>query len=108
MQLYFAAYQDAIHVTIPRGLQQMLPGKADLVLKPSASPQALNVGGYIDHLLPHCINHIIVGNLGEYEILLIACDDGDVLAYYTHVIAVEIRRSESIEVDRMHLSAIQP
>jgi hypothetical protein len=37
--------------------------------------------------LPHQINHIIVGNLGNMEIVLFAYDDGDVAAYYTHAIA---------------------
>lgn len=27
---------------------------------------------------------MIVGNLGLQEILLLACDDGDVLAFYVH------------------------
>jgi hypothetical protein len=42
------------------------------------------VGGFIDESFPHSVNHIKIGNLGDFEILLIACDDGDVIAYYTH------------------------
>ena len=37
--------------------------------------------GYIDRRKPHAANHIRVGNLGLKEILLIACDDGDVIGY---------------------------
>jgi hypothetical protein len=47
----------------------------------------MRVGGYIDIARPHCINNIMVGNLGTHEILLMCCDDGDVLAYYTRTIS---------------------
>jgi hypothetical protein len=30
---------------------------------------------------------MIIGNLGTHEVLLMGCDDGDVLGYYTHPIA---------------------
>lgn len=33
---------------------------------------------------------MIVGNLGNLEILLLACDDGDIIAYYTHNIQAAI------------------
>jgi len=49
------------------------------------------VGGHIRKDLPHCVNNITVGNLGQFEILLIACDDGDVLAFYTHQLRNEIK-----------------
>jgi hypothetical protein len=39
----------------------------------------------------HNVNHIIVGNLGVLEIVLMACDDGDVIAYYTHTIQAAIK-----------------
>ena len=42
------------------------------------------MGGFIDQTFPHSVNHIKLGNLGDFEILLMACDDGDVIAYYTH------------------------
>lgn len=37
--------------------------------------------GYINPSNPHAINHLIVGDLGNDEILLLACDDGDVIAF---------------------------
>ena len=40
------------------------------------------VGGYINPNLPHCVNHLKVGNLGNQEIIVAVCDDGDVLVYY--------------------------
>lgn len=41
--------------------------------------------------LPHGINNIKVGDLGNLEILLVACDDGDVIAFYTHLIDYEVQ-----------------
>lgn len=37
--------------------------------------------GYINPSHPHAINHLIVGDLGNDEVLLLACDDGDVIAF---------------------------
>lgn len=96
--MYFAAYQDQVHVTIPRGLKQILPGAADLILNLPVSERAVRVGGYIDDTKPHCVNHMIVGNLGEHEILLMGCDDGDVLAYYTDTIVTMLEVSSSGDV----------
>ncbi len=47
---------------------------------------AAECGGALDHRFPHQINHIIVGDLGDLEIVLFGYDDGDVAAYYTHAI----------------------
>lgn len=88
--LYFAAYQSRVHVTIPRDLKQILPGNADLVLELPVSESAILVGGYIDDTRPHCVNHLIIGNLGTHEVVLMSCDDGDILAYYTHIIATKL------------------
>ncbi|KAE9381566.1 hypothetical protein N431DRAFT_539185 [Stipitochalara longipes BDJ] len=92
--LYFAASTDKIHITVPRDLRQTLPGIPDLELELPRTTAGIKLGGYIDETIPHCINHIKVGNLGSLEVLLIACDDGDVLAYYTHIFPEEIRRQD--------------
>ena len=42
--------------------------------------------GYIAPSEPNAANHVIVGNLGEEEILLIACDNGNVVGYRTELI----------------------
>jgi hypothetical protein len=91
IQLYFAASTDKIHITAPRGLRQTIPGIPDLILDIPRTAAAIKLGGYIDESIPHCVNHIKIGNLGNLEVLLIACDDGDVIAYYTHVLPEEIR-----------------
>lgn len=91
MQLYFAAYQDRIYVYQPRRAgPQILPAPS-LILHPRQSKMAQEIGGALDHRFPHQINHIIVGNLGDLEIVLFAYDDGDAAAYYTHSIVRCIR-----------------
>jgi len=64
------------------------------VVKLPRTPAGTSLGGYIDESIPHCVNHIKVGNLGFLEVLLIACDDGDVLAYYTHTLLEELKRQD--------------
>jgi hypothetical protein len=85
---------------MPHGLKQILPGTPNLILTLPISREAINVGGYIDPSRPHCVNNMLVGNLGTHEILLMACDDGDIIAYYTHAIIAGITsetRTESIK-----------
>lgn len=85
-QLYFAAYEHKIHVTTPRDLKQTIPGTPDLILETPVSYDARQIGGFIDPSRPHCVNNMVVGDLGSQEILLLACDDGDIIAYYVHSI----------------------
>lgn len=47
---------------------------------PATNP---HLSGYISVGDPHFVNNILVGDLGEEEILLCACDDGDVIVYWT-------------------------
>jgi hypothetical protein len=92
-------------VTIPRGLKQTLSGKPDLILDLPRSPEAVRVGGFIEPARPHCVNHLITGNLGTYEIILLACDDGDVIAYYVHTIAALIK---SRGLSRLETAVVKP
>lgn len=39
--------------------------------------------GYIDRGRPHAVNALLIDKLGTQEVLACACDDGDVLVYYT-------------------------
>lgn len=82
--LYFAAYKNQIHVSRPRScISHRLPPTPDLVLEPPASMMSFQVGGTLDESFPHQANHLMVGDFGEEEILLLAYDDGDVIAYYS-------------------------
>ena len=86
--LLFAVYDfDIVYVYKPQG-QSACIGKPLLKLKAPTSGPGLT--GYNDPRHPHGINHLIAGLLGTKEIILFACDDGDVLAYYTDQIASEI------------------
>lgn len=94
--LYFVAYKGWIHVYVPsRGTQHLL-GEPVAVLDPdlSSTPMSKFTTGHVNRGCPHCVNHIKVGDLGDKEILLIARDNGDVVAWYTELIArqVEERR----------------
>ncbi|KAK4202450.1 CRT10-domain-containing protein [Triangularia verruculosa] len=83
--LYFAAYQDKIHVYQPQRAPRILPPPC-LVLHPGPTMLARLYPGELDRRFSHQINNMIVGNLGNLEIVLFAFDDGDVGAYYTHTL----------------------
>ncbi|KAI0013405.1 hypothetical protein F4779DRAFT_393224 [Xylariaceae sp. FL0662B] len=93
---YIVAYGDKIYVSRPRScITHVLPVEPDLILRPRASIMSLAVGGYLDESFPHQVNHLIVGDLGLEEILLLAYDDGDVIGYYTGQIEDELLRREN-------------
>ncbi|KAI1435351.1 hypothetical protein GGR50DRAFT_703148 [Xylaria sp. CBS 124048] len=82
--MYVAGYREKIHISRVRScLTNSLPPRPDLIVQPPETPESSNVGGYLDTRFPHQINHMIIGNLGEAEVLLLSFDDGDVVAYYT-------------------------
>ncbi|OAP61324.1 hypothetical protein AYL99_03525 [Fonsecaea erecta] len=88
--LYFVATRDTIAVYRPDFPFQKLHRLPALVIVPAlANPDA---AGYIDDRSPHAINHLIVGDLGKEEILLLATDSGNVSAYYTKSIEEAIRK----------------
>ncbi|KAJ2985464.1 hypothetical protein NUW58_g5515 [Xylaria curta] len=82
--IYAAAYGDVIHISRVRScVDHTLLKHPDLVLRIPRSDEAAIVGGHMDHANGHDMNHLVMGDLGDEEILLVACDDGDVLAYYS-------------------------
>ena len=74
--LFFIAYNDEIHVFRPQFPHQTISSKPELVLKLPVSRPGLR--GCIDPTRPHAVNHLIIGDMGIEEILVAACDDGDV------------------------------
>ncbi|KAI1374139.1 hypothetical protein F4677DRAFT_447783 [Hypoxylon crocopeplum] len=93
--IYMVAYTNRVYVCRPRScITNAVPGQPDLVLRPRPSAMSYRVGGYMDENFPHQINHVVVGNLGDEEILLLAYDDGDVIAYYTRHLENELSRRE--------------
>ncbi|KAI0535958.1 hypothetical protein GGR58DRAFT_477206 [Xylaria digitata] len=94
--MYIVAYKTSIHVSRVRScVDHALPARPDLAFKPPTSRQALRVGGYIDSERPHQVNHLIISDLGDEEIILLAYDDGDALGYYTSQIDNALLRLES-------------
>ena len=70
----------------PNKAPKILPDPS-VILTPRKSRAARKAGAAIDSSFPHQMNSIMVGNLGDLEIVCFAFDDGDVGAYYTHTIA---------------------
>lgn len=69
-------------------------------LAPKPSNVASRVGGYLEPLLPHAINHMITGFLGDEELLVTCHDDGDVTAYYTRDIAEWLAATTDLPVSQ--------
>lgn len=107
--LYFVAYRETIHVSRPRScVYHNLPSVPDMVLRPGSSAAAQSVGGTLDPTFPHQANHLIIGRFGDQEILLIAYDDGDVIAYYTRAIEEDIIRYESCSDGKASSATTKP
>ncbi|EXJ83699.1 hypothetical protein A1O1_07323 [Capronia coronata CBS 617.96] len=89
--LYFVATRNSIVVYKPEFPFQELRRMPCLVILPTlANPEAQ---GYIDPHSPHDIDHLMVGDLGTEEILLLATDSGNVTAYYTKSLEAAINRA---------------
>lgn len=86
--LLFVAYADKVYVYSPNFPEQIIASKAELVIDLPRSRRALR--GYLDPSRPHAVNHLIVGELGEEEVLVVACDDGDVISYTVRSISLAI------------------
>ncbi|KAF1918254.1 hypothetical protein BDU57DRAFT_586709 [Ampelomyces quisqualis] len=97
--LYFVALNDCILVHQPEFPDQRLSSKPKLILHPPVSSQHLRPG--IDYDDPHSITRILVDFLGNDEILLATCDDGDVVGYRVEEIqrALDALESPSDEDD---------
>ncbi len=88
--LYFVAIEANILVYQPKFPFQNLERKQSLTIPPTlAEPTAQ---GYIDTRRSHTINHLIVGDLGSEEILLVATDSGNVAAYHTKAVRDTIKK----------------
>jgi hypothetical protein len=88
--LYFVATVDSVAVFVPEFPYQKLGNKPSLVITPTLAND--NASGYIDEEVPHAVNHLIVGDLGIEEILLVARDSGNIDAYHTRAIRDAIEK----------------
>lgn len=86
--LFFAASGDCIAVYQPEFPYQKLKRHPALLIRPElANANAfgyMNISGH--RAENHYINHLVVGELGSQEILLLATDSGNIEAYYTAAI----------------------
>jgi len=98
---------EEIYVFQPDFPNQHISSEPSLILRPPSS--ALGLTGTIDPTQPHGINHLIVDKLGTEEIVVVACDDGDVIGYHTQAIYKAIRRrSEPDSVETVVGDDIDP
>ncbi|KAI4199808.1 MAG: hypothetical protein LQ350_004338 [Teloschistes chrysophthalmus] len=95
--LFFVASRDTILVYKPQGQHQILisPEIAIAIAKTDTE----GAQGYISETHPHAANHLVVADLGLEEVLVVSCDDGDVVAYTTLSIYQEIDRQRSSDQD---------
>lgn len=104
--MYAVAYADEIHIyRVTDCVKHSIGCFPDYVLKPPSSDDAFAVGGYIDTSNPHRMNHLVIGDLGEEEVLLVAFDDGDVLGYYSAHIDKTI---SSVHADKFDHGIVKP
>jgi hypothetical protein len=98
---YFVACNEELHVYQPSFPDQIITGSPSIILQPPRSQDNIDAALYehtgIDENHPHSINRILVDYLGNDEILLVACDDGDVIVYRVEElqIAIEARAEGS-------------
>lgn len=64
--------------------------------------------GYIDPTIPAAANHIVVGELGDDEVLLIACDNGSVIGFRTDPIADGFWQRENSPVPAFRELELKP
>ncbi|KAL8634825.1 MAG: hypothetical protein Q9228_007617, partial [Teloschistes exilis] len=95
--LFFLACLDTILVYKPQGQHQILISPEIAIPLPKTDTHGAH--GYISETYPHAANHLVVADLGLEEVLVVACDDGDVVAYTTLSIYQEIDRQRSPNQD---------
>lgn len=88
--LYFICSGAEIHVYEPSFPDQKLSGVPSLILQPA--PSAPNLEGHIDRTEPQSITRLLVDFLGNEEVALITCDNGDAIGYRVSAIKHAIDR----------------
>ena len=84
------ANQGSIHVFLLTYPDQLFQDQPDLII--DLPPSNFRIRGDINPTSPHSANRALVAKLGTEEILLVACDDGDVIGYNTKSIQGAIDR----------------
>ncbi|KAI9762851.1 MAG: hypothetical protein M4579_000204 [Chaenotheca gracillima] len=94
--LYFVVYSTKLYVYQPQFPKQALLDRPDLIIDLPVSKPGLT--GYINLRSPHDVNNMVVDELGDEEIVVCACDDGDVIAFYTRSIMSAVERRAEIGI----------
>ncbi|KAL8704140.1 MAG: hypothetical protein Q9201_002690 [Fulgogasparrea decipioides] len=94
--LLFVGARDRVLVYEPQGPDQIL---TTLKLTIHLASSNSGIHGYIDPTNSHAINQLSVADVGVEEVIVTACDDGDVVAYTTHSICKEIERQQQVLED---------
>ncbi|MCJ1381031.1 hypothetical protein MMC17_004140 [Xylographa soralifera] len=95
--LYFVAIGANLYVYKPHFPSQRLHSRPHLVIPlPSTG---LSDSGDINADNPHAVNHLKVGDLGNEELIVCTCDDGDVIALTTRSLAYELEQIEARRPD---------
>jgi hypothetical protein len=89
--LYFAAYGGKIYIYRPANVFRKIRSEPDCIIHlPKDNFSTSGGTGHVDTSKPNHVNHMIVGSLGENEILVTASDNGDVSAFYTSILAEHV------------------
>jgi len=102
--LYIVAFHDVLHIS-RTGFGDTYPENAaasDWSMLFNLEPSSPGLPGHMPRTKPHAVNHLIVDDLGNLEIVLVAHDDGDVVAFYTHDLE---RAMKDFENSRRHKQA---
>ena len=84
----------------PQFPEQTLPHHPGLTFHlPVSGPNLL---GELDFAHAHAINQIVVGDLGNEELLVCVCDDGDVVAYATRTLATLVEDAQNRGSSRLN------
>jgi hypothetical protein len=92
------AYDDELHVsrvTFPDQAVQSCPDGSNAMLSIRLARSKVGMRGYMPGTNAHAINHLILAAMRDKEIVCVACDDGDVEAFYTKDIERHMIRAEA-------------
>lgn len=96
--LYIVAFHDEIHVSrisFPDQVVQGSPEGANPTLKIRLARSRAGLRGYMPGTNAHAVNHVILGRIRDKEVVCVACDDGDVEAFYTNDIERAMFQAEA-------------
>lgn len=108
--LFFIASNDCIAIYLPEFPYQTLRTRPVLLIKLELANRY--AGGYISSARGgnsnHAINHLVVGDLGSQEIVVVVTDSGNVEAYYTSAILEAIHRANQQETSSSDILGLRP